>query len=59
MSNKMINEEFAEKFNQLSAQNQTYIIAIQQALMFAQTNERATNEKSCEQESLVGTLSTK
>ena len=59
MSNKMTVEEFAEKFNQLSAQNQTYIIAIQQALMFAQANEKATNEKSCEKESLVGTLSTK
>ena len=58
MSNKMISKEFAEKFNQLSAQNQTYIIAIQQALMFAQTNEKATNEKSCGKEPLVGTLST-
>lgn len=58
MSNEMIGTEFIEKFTQLSAQNQTYIIAIQQALMFAQANEKLSNEKSCKNESCVGVLST-
>lgn len=59
MSNNMIDKEFAEKFNQLSEQNQTYIIAIQQALMFAQINEKGAKEKCCKSEPHVGALSTK
>lgn len=59
MSNNMVDKEFADKFSQLSAQNQRYIIAIQQALMFAQTNEKAAKEKCCESEPYVGVLGTK
>lgn len=37
-------ENFVEKFDKLTPQNQKYIIAIQQALIFAQTEER---DKKC------------
>lgn len=42
-----IAEEFAEKFKKLSNVNQRYIIAIQQALIFAQskTDEEASNNE--------------
>lgn len=37
-------KNFDIKFNELSADNQKYIIAIQQALIFAQSNEKAAQE---------------
>lgn len=42
--------DFAAKFSRLSEHNQKYIIAIQQALMYAQENEKKAEEKWCKRE---------
>lgn len=40
MNRAMAEHEFDDKFSELSAENQRYIIAIQQALIFAQSTEK-------------------
>lgn len=42
--------DFDAKFSKLSEHNQKYIIAIQQALMYAQESEKRAEEKRCERE---------
>lgn len=43
--NKIIeNKEFDKKFNELNTDNKMYIIAIQQALIFAQSSEKVEKE---------------
>lgn len=41
-------KDFDVKFRELNSDNQKYIIAIQQALMFAQSNEKAVQETKCD-----------
>lgn len=41
-------KDFSTKFNELNSDNQRYIIAIQQALMFAQNNEQKSQNKNNE-----------
>lgn len=41
-------QEFSNKFNELDVDNQRYIIAIQQALIFAQSSEKAAKEDRCD-----------
>lgn len=40
--------DFFTKFSKLTDINQKYVIAIQQALIFAQTVENAAKEKGCD-----------
>lgn len=39
MDKTTVSNEFVDKFKQLNMENQRYIIAIQQALIFAQSSE--------------------
>ena len=46
MDKTTVSNEFVDKFKQLNMENQRYIIAIQQALIFAQSSEeRNANQK--------------
>ena len=45
MDNAITVDGFSEKFNQLNDQNRRYILAIQQALLFAQKNEKEEKEE--------------
>lgn len=50
MDNVVTINDFNAKFSKLSEQNQKYIIAIQQALLYAQDSENAEkmgNDKKC------------
>ena len=50
MDNTVTVNDFNAKFSRLSEQNQNYIIAIQQALLYAQDSEsaeKADNDKKC------------
>ncbi|MFV0551248.1 MAG: hypothetical protein ACK5N8_03715 [Alphaproteobacteria bacterium] len=51
MNEEKATRDFVVKFNELNEGNQTYIIAIQQALMFAQTSEKAAKGKECDRAS--------
>lgn len=44
-------KDFSVKFSKLSEINQKYIVAIQQALIFAQTVEKTANETGCDRAS--------
>ena len=44
MEDAMAVNDFSLKFGQLNEQNQKYILAIQQALLYAQDSERAEKE---------------
>ena len=41
-------KDFTEKFGKLTESNKKYIVAIQQALLYAQDAERDVKEKQCE-----------
>lgn len=41
-------KDFADKFGRLTESNQKYIVAIQQALLYAQDAEKDVKEKQCE-----------
>ena len=45
MDNANTVDDFSAKFEQLNDQNRRYILAIQQALLFAQDNEKAEKKK--------------
>lgn len=48
MDNATVSDEFVKKFGQLNLENQRYIIAIQQALIFAQSSEERNAGKKCD-----------
>ncbi len=50
MSNNITINDFVTQFTGLNEHNQKYIIAIQQALMYAQENEEAKEEKQAQKE---------
>ena len=56
MNNVFRTDDFETKFNELNERNQKYIIAIQQALMYAQESEemvksrKELNEKTSKEE---------
>lgn len=53
MENTVTVNDFNAKFSRLSEQNQKYIIAIQQALLYAQDSENAekmSKDKKCTKE---------
>lgn len=51
MGDAVTMNDFVTQFTKLSEHNQKYVIAIQQALMYAQENEKQQRETECERAS--------
>lgn len=50
MAESMAVQDFSTKFVQLTEQNQKYVLAIQQALLYAQDTEKGEETKKMEDE---------
>lgn len=50
MDEPMVVRDYAAKFEELTEQNQKYILAIQQALLYAQSAEKGEETKKMEDE---------
>lgn len=50
MDEPMVVKDYSAKFVQLTEQNQKYVLAIQQALLYAQDAEKAEETKKMEDE---------